>query len=234
MVNNSAENASSIQGYLKTKNKKTNFDCSATKQYGHKQKVVIKTTKPPQNYHHSYLREKIDIKKTMTQIEWAMWANEQAIASSLIIILGGIIGISGSFAKWQFAVYAVVAGLVVIIMEYPRSLRAKGKSTPRRLQFPFTVFLNALGPLGRNYYFRVFFYFMLCVPCVFLLPTLLGGICLLISSILYFVAALKGECWKADLPQNEEATENEGITAPTMPPPRKPRVFTTPKSAAVL
>ncbi|XP_036366355.1 cytochrome b-245 light chain isoform X2 [Octopus sinensis] len=135
----------------------------------------------------------------MGQIEWAMWANEQAIASSLITILGGIIGIVGFFKRWQFGIYGVAAGVFIFLFEYPRSLRAKGKSSPRKM----------------------------CVPLVFILPTFLGGLCLLFTSALYFVAALKGEHWHADLPQNDSTTTVDAPITPVpqrRPPPRRPEV----------
>ncbi|XP_014772336.1 cytochrome b-245 light chain isoform X1 [Octopus bimaculoides] len=163
----------------------------------------------------------------MGQIEWAMWANEQAIASSLITILGGIIGIVGFFKRWQFGIYGVAAGVFIFLFEYPRSLRAKGKSSPRKCQFPFTVFVNLFGPLARIYYFRFVLYFLMCVPLVFILPTFLGGLCLLFTSTLYFVAALKGEHWQADLPQNDNTTTVDAPMTPVpqrRPPPRRPEL----------
>ncbi|KAK5608989.1 hypothetical protein CRENBAI_017681 [Crenichthys baileyi] len=43
----------------------------------------------------------------MGKIEWAMWANEQALASGLILLAGGIVGVAGQFRGWEFAAYAV-------------------------------------------------------------------------------------------------------------------------------
>ncbi|GAB1610158.1 cytochrome b-245 light chain-like [Argonauta hians] len=160
----------------------------------------------------------------MGQIEWAMWANEQAIASSLIILLGGIVGIVGFFKRWQLGIYGIVVGILIFLFEYPRSLRAKGKSSPRKFQFPLTIVVNLFGPVSRVYYFRFVSYLMMCVPLVFILPTFLGGFCLLFTSILYFVAALKGEHWTADLPEKDTPTVASPGRASTRrrPPPRRP------------
>ncbi|KAK2489358.1 hypothetical protein MC885_003239 [Smutsia gigantea] len=43
----------------------------------------------------------------MGQIEWAMWANEQALASGLILITGGIVATAGQFTQWYFGVYSM-------------------------------------------------------------------------------------------------------------------------------
>ncbi|WAR12835.1 CY24A-like protein [Mya arenaria] len=60
----------------------------------------------------------------MSQIEWAMWANEQAITTSCAIL------------------------------EWPRSKRKKGNTTERRYQRPFTVIVNKFGVAGKNYFVR--------------------------------------------------------------------------------
>ncbi|TSZ97523.1 Diphosphomevalonate decarboxylase [Bagarius yarrelli] len=43
-------------------------------------------------------------KPTMGKIEWAMWANEQALAAGLIYLTGGIVGVAGQFRDWQLSV----------------------------------------------------------------------------------------------------------------------------------
>ncbi|GAB5582570.1 cytochrome b-245 light chain [Prionailurus iriomotensis] len=43
----------------------------------------------------------------MGQIEWAMWANEQALASGLILITGGIVATAGQFTSWWFGAYSM-------------------------------------------------------------------------------------------------------------------------------
>ncbi|WAR12828.1 CY24A-like protein [Mya arenaria] len=96
----------------------------------------------------------------MSQIEWAMWANEQAITTSCVLFLGGVVGIAGMFKYWQFGIYGVFISLVIAILEWPRSKRKKGNTTERRYQRPFTVIVNKFGVAGKNYFVRFVFYLM--------------------------------------------------------------------------
>ncbi|XP_020490740.1 cytochrome b-245 light chain [Labrus bergylta] len=160
----------------------------------------------------------------MGKIEWAMWANEQALASGLIYLTGGIVGVAGQFRGWQFAAFAVAAGVFVCLLEYPRSKRAKGTSVERTGQYCFSVVVKSFGPLTRNYYVRAFILAALCVPGGFMLATVLGCVCLGISSIIYLVAAIRGEHWEPILPRKETKTKDTGsmIRPPQNPPPRPP------------
>uniref|UniRef100_A0A8Q3WL26 Cytochrome b-245 light chain n=1 Tax=Homo sapiens TaxID=9606 RepID=A0A8Q3WL26_HUMAN len=86
----------------------------------------------------------------MGQIEWAMWANEQALASGLILITGGIVATAGRFTQWYFGAYSIVAGVFVCLLEYPRGKRKKG-STMERWPVPARCVLweeRGLGALG--------------------------------------------------------------------------------------
>ncbi|KPP61667.1 cytochrome b-245 light chain-like [Scleropages formosus] len=132
----------------------------------------------------------------MGKIEWAMWANEQALASGLILLTGGIVGVAGQFAGWQFAAYGVAAGVFVCLLEYPRGRRAKGTSVERTL----------------------------CVPGGFMLATVLGCVCLGIASLIYLLAAIRGEQWLPILPKTETREKpRESIKEPPQnPPPRPP------------
>ncbi|XP_052817817.1 cytochrome b-245 light chain-like [Mya arenaria] len=160
----------------------------------------------------------------MSQIEWAMWANEQAITTSCVLFLGGVVGIAGMFKYWQFGIYGVFISLVIAILEWPRSKRKKGNTTERRYQRPFTVIVNKFGVAGKNYFVRFVFYLILCVPCCFTLSTLLGGICMLLTGFIYFAAAIKGEEWiPAGLEVKDEQGNKKRITSlhpPKKPPPR--------------
>ncbi|XP_041640462.1 cytochrome b-245 light chain [Cheilinus undulatus] len=160
----------------------------------------------------------------MGKIEWAMWANEQALASGLIYLTGGIVGVAGQFRGWQFAAYAVAAGVFVCLLEYPRSKRSKGTSVERTGQYCFTVVVKAFGPLTRNYYVRAFLHAALCVPGGFMLATVLGCVCLGIASIIYLVAAIRGEHWEPILPRKDMPKSNIGSInkPPQAPPPRPP------------
>ncbi|KAK6185835.1 hypothetical protein SNE40_007981 [Patella caerulea] len=159
----------------------------------------------------------------MGKIEWAMWANEQALATSAVVVLGGIIAVAGQFKNWQFGVYGIVVGILVFILEYPRGERKNGKCLERKFQRPLTKFVQCGGLLTRNYFVRFVLYLIFTVPCCFILPTLLGGMCFFITSAIYFTAAIKGEEWK---PVLEDVTERKQgptvIEPPRHPPPRHP------------
>ncbi|XP_034528424.1 cytochrome b-245 light chain isoform X1 [Ailuropoda melanoleuca] len=127
----------------------------------------------------------------MGQIEWAMWANEQALASGLILIMGGIVATAGQFTKWYFGTYSICAGVFVCLLEYPRGKRRKGSTMERCGQKYMTKVVKVFGPLTRNYYIRAFLHLALSVPAGFLLATILGTACLAIASCIYLLLP----CW---------------------------------------
>ncbi|XP_045389770.1 cytochrome b-245 light chain isoform X2 [Lemur catta] len=132
----------------------------------------------------------------MGQIEWAMWANEQALASGLILITGGIVATAGRFTQWYFGAYSIAAGVFVCLLEYPRGKRAKGTTMERWLS----------------------------VPAGFLLATILGTACLAIASGIYLLAAVRGEQWMPIEPKPRQRPQ-VGATIkqpPSNPPPRPP------------
>ncbi|XP_035992348.1 LOW QUALITY PROTEIN: cytochrome b-245 light chain [Fundulus heteroclitus] len=166
----------------------------------------------------------------MGKIEWAMWANEQALASGLILLTGGIVGVAGQFRGWEFAAYAVAAGCVVCLLEIPRSKRAKGTSVERTGQYCFTVCVKA-SDRDEEYYVRAFYTPLICVPGGFMLATVLGCVCLGIASLIYLAAAIRGEHWEPILPRKDvrkpvaESIKNPPQNPPPRPPPemrRKP------------
>ncbi|KAL3858881.1 hypothetical protein ACJMK2_009130 [Sinanodonta woodiana] len=158
----------------------------------------------------------------MSQIEWAMWANEQAVISSTVIALGGILGIAGMFENWQFGIYAIIASILIFILEWPRGKRKKGRTMERLLHRPLAVLVNHLGVFGRNYFIRFVLYLILCVPCCFILATVMGGISLFVTSIIYFIAAMKGEEWLAVGLDAETLDKKRphSLHPPKKPPPR--------------
>lgn len=162
----------------------------------------------------------------MRQIEWSMWANEQAIISSSVVLFGGIIGITGFFRAWEIGIYAVVVAVLVFVIEYPRGKRAKGRTTERKFQHPFTRFVNRIGFLGRNYFVRFLFHLILCAPLCFILATIMGGLCLFVTSMIYLVAAFKGEQWSPagleEKPVEDNKKELKSFRQPKKPPPRAP------------
>uniref|UniRef100_A0A8C5NUT3 Cytochrome b-245 light chain n=1 Tax=Jaculus jaculus TaxID=51337 RepID=A0A8C5NUT3_JACJA len=132
----------------------------------------------------------------MGQIEWAMWANEQALASGLILITGGIVATAGRFVQWYFGAYSIAAGVFICLLEYPRGKRRKGSTMERWLS----------------------------VPAGFLLATILGTVCLVIASAIYLLAAIRGEQWTPIEQKPKERPQVGGTIKqpPTNPPPRPP------------
>ncbi|KAK3786430.1 hypothetical protein RRG08_012419 [Elysia crispata] len=158
----------------------------------------------------------------MGGVEWAIWANENAIASSIVTVIGGIIALAGNYDMWQIGIYAIVIGLITLLLEYPRSKRKKGKHDhQRRYQYLATVIVTRGGVFTRNYFIRFVFYLVISVPCYFILQTILGALCFMITSFIYLTAGVKGEEWRPIQPK--EAEQGPKIIAePTRPPPRRP------------
>uniref|UniRef100_UPI00398F7BB2 cytochrome b-245 light chain n=1 Tax=Pristiophorus japonicus TaxID=55135 RepID=UPI00398F7BB2 len=160
----------------------------------------------------------------MGQIEWAMWANEQALAAGLILLIGGVVGVAGQFKDWQFAAYGIAAGVFVMLLEYPRGTRRKGTTMERPGQRFLAAVVKLFGPLTRNYYVRAFLHVCLAVPGGFILPTVLGTVNLGIASLIYLLAAMRKEEWKPI--QAQEAQKRQAGKSihqpPTNPPPRLP------------
>lgn len=160
----------------------------------------------------------------MSTTEWAMWANEQGVIASVVLIMGGILGTAAQFTSWHYGVYSLALGILVLLIEYPRGKRDKGKRTLERShQKPFTKFVKSFGVLGRNYWVRFVFYILASVPPFFFLSTVLGGASLFFTSLIYFRAAISGETWKPCLSNEKPGTENKPTEPPKQPPPRGPR-----------
>ncbi|NXT39333.1 CY24A protein, partial [Pelecanoides urinatrix] len=158
----------------------------------------------------------------MGQIEWAMWANEQALAAGLTLFLGGglILAPSTPFLDPPRS----VAGVLVCLLEYPRSKRKKGSTMERCGQKYMTAVVKVFGPLTRNYYIRAVLHAALAVPAGFLLSTILGTVCLGIASGIYLLAAVRGEEWRP-IEQKPRERPHVGDTIkqpPSNPPPRPP------------
>ncbi|CAH3195449.1 unnamed protein product [Porites evermanni] len=156
--------------------------------------------------------------------EWAMWANEQGVIASVVLLMGGILGTAAQFNKWYFAAYSLGLGILVLVIEYPRGKREKGKKTVERWnQKPFTRFVQFFGVLGRNYWVRFVFYILASVPSCFFLSTILGGASLVFTSLIYLRAAIAGETWKPCLPEKKADNTKKQSEPPPQPPPRGPR-----------
>ncbi|XP_033112983.1 cytochrome b-245 light chain-like [Anneissia japonica] len=157
-----------------------------------------------------------------SQWEWAMWANEHAFVSGIILVMGGIVG-SFDFSGKEFAYYSIVAGVLVTFLEYPRGTRMNGKVVPRRFQSKISPIVDALGPISRSYFIRFVLYLLMSVPTVFCLPTIMSGVSLFFAAIMYFVAALGGEEWRPESVSSLARQKTLTQHAPMNPPPRPPQ-----------
>ncbi|NXP42534.1 CY24A protein, partial [Leiothrix lutea] len=160
----------------------------------------------------------------MGQIEWAMWANEQALAAGLSEYggLGGLGG--GGDPGTSGSLRELAAGVLVCLLEYPRSKRKKGSTMERCGQKYLTAVVKLFGPLTRNYYIRAVLHAALAVPAGFLLSTILGTVCLGIASGIYLLAAVRGEEWRPIEQKPRERPQVGGTIKqpPSNPPPRPP------------
>ncbi|CAC5393306.1 CYBA [Mytilus coruscus] len=147
----------------------------------------------------------------MGQIEWAMWANEQAIVSSSIIILGGILGVAGFFKGWEIGIYAIIAGVL---------------NTRENVSEILYETFELLWACVQELFLRFIMHLILCIPMCFILATIMGGISLFTTAMIYLVAAFKGEEWKpVGLEEKTESTakkDAKSFRQPKMPPPRAP------------
>ncbi|KAG7230515.1 hypothetical protein INR49_012228 [Caranx melampygus] len=148
----------------------------------------------------------------MGKIEWAMWANEQALASGLILLTGGIVGVAGQFRAGSL--------LLMLLSQKQKGQGYKcGENGPVLLH----CVCKAFGPLTRNYYVRAFLHAAICVPGGFMLATVLGCVCLGIASLIYLAAAIHGEHWEPILPRKEVRKPADSMKNPPQnPPPRPP------------
>ncbi|NXM09510.1 CY24A protein, partial [Tyrannus savana] len=166
----------------------------------------------------------------MGQIEWAMWANEQALAAGLSECAGprgagnagagrgmGTRELGGKRARRAWSI-------LVCLLEYPRSKRKKGSTMERCGQKYMTAVVKLFGPLTRNYYIRAILHAALAVPAGFLLSTILGTVCLGIASGIYLLAAVRGEEWRPIEQKPRERPQVGGTIKqpPSNPPPRPP------------
>ncbi|NWR88804.1 CY24A protein, partial [Furnarius figulus] len=163
----------------------------------------------------------------MGQIEWAMWANEQALAAGLRCPAHSISRhptCQGPQSRGWGVVPHAGAGVLVCLLEYPRSKRKKGSTMERCGQKYMTAVVKLFGPLTRNYYIRAILHAALAVPAGFLLSTILGTVCLGIASGIYLLAAVRGEEWTPIEQKPRERPQVGGTIKqpPSNPPPRPP------------
>ncbi|XP_054709912.1 cytochrome b-245 light chain-like [Uloborus diversus] len=136
------------------------------------------------------------MKLSLKPLEWGLYANEYALITSYAVIVGGLLGTCFPFPKWQLSIYSLFVGIIVFVLEYPRSYRSDLKFVERRYQKYFVPFVLHLGFLGKNFYARFVLYLGLSVPLLFLLPTFIGGVSMITASLFYLKAASCGYEWK--------------------------------------
>ncbi|XP_005052360.1 PREDICTED: cytochrome b-245 light chain, partial [Ficedula albicollis] len=64
-----------------------------------------------------------------------------------VLLTGGIVAVAGQFKGWYFAAYSIAAGVLVCLLEYPRSKRQKGSTMERCGQKYLTAVVKLFGPL---------------------------------------------------------------------------------------
>jgi len=168
------------------------------------------------------------VEEVLRSIQWEMWANETAYFASLLMLIGGAIGVAGSLVDdldyWlEIGVYAIILGFLILLIEYPRSKKKKGRSLERRYQQHISKATSWCGILNK-YLVRCCLYFLFSIPAILILPTFLGGITVITSCGIYLKAHLSGESFVAIEKQNTEKTQIlQGVTTtPSKPPPRLP------------
>jgi len=160
------------------------------------------------------------------RIEWHMWANVLAVLGSTCLILGGVLGLVihyvEGFGNLQIFIGSLALGLIIFLMEWPRGARKSGRTMPRGYQAKITPMLIKFGVVWSNLLFRSIFYILVAVGAFFELATIIGGLVMMLSSLVYIVAAFKKEVWKPLVNRSRRAAKGQMIAAPTTAPPRRP------------
>mmetsp|Transcript_5011 Transcript_5011/g.12974 ORF Transcript_5011/g.12974 Transcript_5011/m.12974 type:complete len:273 (+) Transcript_5011:73-891(+) len=165
---------------------------------------------------------KVKEAKERGKIEWQMWANVLAVCGGCLLILGGIIGQFG-FENDAIATFSIAWGVMVCLIEWPRSKRLRGNTMTRLFQGLIVKILEKFGKFWINLYFRSTVYIGAAIPTFFCLPCVFGGVVTIISGVVYMVAAFKGETWKPLYPRGARGPKTGSvIKAPTYAPPRRP------------
>lgn len=165
------------------------------------------------------------------KIEWQMWANALGVFAAVSMIVGGAVGVTSDFNRKWAAAYSLIAGCVVLSIEWPRSKRLRGRTMPRSYQYAIGNVV-ARVPLLHNLFVRFGLYLVMAIPCFFELPSILGGAVLVIASGVYLLAAFKNETWKhLQKPKKRVAGGAQVIAVPKQAPPRLPPSAAPPKPA---
>ncbi|CAF0739167.1 unnamed protein product [Brachionus calyciflorus] len=162
----------------------------------------------------------------MSSILWSSFANEQAIRTVPILFLGGLMSIIGKYTWWPIGIYSIVIGVLVFVFEYPKSAKPYNSQNvshnthSRPYQHILANLYSKFGFLYTDYFPRSLFYFILSIPCLLTLSTILPGLFLLISSGLYLIGFLKKEEWYKIEKKEEIYKRINVLQAPERPPPR--------------
>jgi len=147
-------------------------------------------------------------------IQWALWANEQGFASLLLLVFGAVVSLSQSsfFSYSGVSIFFALVLPILFIIEWPRPrLKGKAKTILRPYQSALhMIYETRIGHFASDYFFRSFLFFILAIPGLFSVTTVVGSLSLAWTSILYFLAAWNGEKW--DCPQ-EDASHVIGLYA---------------------
>jgi len=113
-------------------------------------------------------------------VSFSKWGRTIALAGSFCLVVGGVVMIVAYTNQYRYplSIYAwIVSVLIAVFFYYP-------------LPGPFKP-MHIVAHL--NYFLNSFLFISLSVFCFFDLPTHLGGFCLAIAGIWYFIAAVRKE-----------------------------------------
>ncbi|GAM28972.1 hypothetical protein SAMD00019534_121480 [Acytostelium subglobosum LB1] len=109
----------------------------------------------------------------MAKFKLGNWAAMIVLCTSYILVA---VGIMATFYPRQFiGIYAIIIGVLL---------------------FPLTWGFKFLGPLRaifQQYIVAAILCLVLSAPCFFEVPTVIGGACLVIASLIYAISAFIGE-----------------------------------------
>jgi len=146
--------------------------------------------------------------------QWSLWANEQALIGLMALLIGAVVDFANPnlFTYSGIGIFFAISAPFAILLEWPRP-RLKGKT--KAIERPYQkllhpLFKSRIGTIARDFFLRSFLYFLIALPGLFLITTVVGSLILLLSSLIYFLAAWKGEAW--------ESPEEEKPSGPVAPP----------------
>eukprot|EP00121_Abeoforma_whisleri_P004404 Awhi_evm2s3980 len=128
-------------------------------------------------------------------VEWGIWANYMAITAALNGVCGAYCIFFIPYPNKWVGIYAMVMSHIVLLLEYPRSKRARGSNFPRWMQMPIQKVVSMI-PFWSNYLVRSMFYMAIAVPFFVEIPTAYASAFFMTASIIYAMGHFKGEMWE--------------------------------------